>query len=56
MAPGPGWWTARRIEFQAKLSEVAFAPDPKRPHLPQLDRLTDDQVRAIMRAMDSMAE
>jgi hypothetical protein len=103
----PRWWTwlvddASQSEFQAKLSEVAFAPDPKlamtggiltsnigsdsahgkantrimkgvvewmaehqaeiagldskRPLLPQLDRLTDDQLRAVMRGMDPMAK
>jgi len=29
--------------------------DVKRPFLPQLDRLTDDQLRALARSMDPMA-
>jgi len=103
----PRWWTwlvesASQPEFQAKLSEIAFAPDPKlamtggiiagnigsesphgvanrrimrgivewmraheakiaglaptRPLLPQLDRLTADQLRAAARGMDPMAK
>ncbi len=89
------------VEYRAKLSEVAFAPDPRlallggiltpnigsssshgranervmrglvdwmrdnaseihgfdasRPHLPQLDLLTDDQLRAAFRSMDPWA-
>ena len=103
----PKWWawlvdSRSQSEFQAKLSEIAFAPDPKlaiaggiitanigsdsnhgkansrimkgavewmkshqveiagldakRPLLPQLDRLTDDQLRALARSMDPMAK
>jgi hypothetical protein len=103
----PKWWawlvdSPSQSEFQAKLSEIAFAPDPKlamaggiiaanigsdskhgeansrimkgavewmkshqveiagldakRPLLPQLDRLTDEQLRALARSMDPMAK
>ncbi len=103
----PEWVTwlhggSSQTEFQAKLSEIAFAPDPKlaltggilvtnigaktphglanqritkglvewmtahskeiaglepsRPMLPQLDLLTDDQLRSIARGMDPLAK
>ena len=99
------WWSwlvdnRSQSEFQAKLSEIAFAPDPKlamtggiiasnigsdsnhgmansrimkgavawmkshqteiaglnpeRPLLPQLDKLSDEQFRAVARSMDPM--
>jgi hypothetical protein len=101
------WWAwlvnhRSQSEFQAKLSEIAFAPDPKlamtggiiagnigsdsnhgianrrimegavawmrlhytdiaglnpeRPLLPQLDKLSDEQLRAVARSMDPMAK
>ncbi len=94
------WGRTWKKEFNAKLSEVAFAPeprlalgaifspgigddsphgranaeimekvvrwmkkhraeivglDPDRPMLPQFDSLTDDQMRAVFRSMDSLA-
>ncbi len=93
--------SSRNLEFTAKLSEVAFAPEPRlavggifdanigdssphgqanlkvmkglvawmkahkgeigeldseRPLLPQFDLLTDDQIRAAFRSMDSLAK
>lgn len=53
--------TARRImkgivDWMKRHQTEIAGLDPNRPVLPQLDRLTDDQLRAIMRGMDPMSK
>ena len=44
------------VEWMAGHADAITGLDAKAPLLPQLDKLTDDQLKAAMRAMDPLAK